>query len=160
MRGRAFVLAVAAVVGFAACESNDEDLKFGATLSGANENPANASTATGSFTATIDDDNVMTYTLTWANLGSNITLAHIHGPAAAGVNIGVLLDFAAGGRVLPLNNTTGTATGTVNLNTVVLTNTAVDGDSLKALLLNGNSYVNVHTVNIGGGEIRGQVTRQ
>ena len=160
MRVRAMVLAVGAVAGFTACESDDDDIELRATLSGTNEVPANASTATGNFTAEIDDDNVMTYTLTWANLGSNITMAHIHGPAAAGVNVGILLDFSTDGRTLPLSNTTGTATGTVNLNTVVLTNTAVDGDSLKVLLLNGNSYVNVHTVNIGGGEIRGQVTRQ
>lgn len=163
MRVRAMVLAVAAVTGFSACESDDDDLQFAATLSGANENPANASTATGSFSATIDDDNVMSYTLTFTGLASNITMAHIHGPTTtpgSNANVGILLDFSTGGRVLPVTVTAGTATGTVNLNTVVLTNAAVDGDSLKALMLNGNAYVNVHTVNLGGGEIRGQITRQ
>ena len=163
MRVRAMVLAMAAVVGFAACEDEDDVITVGATLSGANENPANASTATGGFSAAIDENNVMSYTLSYSGLGSNVTMAHIHGPAAPGSpgpNVGVLLDFNADGRTIPLSVTQGTATGTVNLNTVVLTNINVDGDSLRTLLLTGNAYVNVHTVNLGGGEIRGQITRQ
>jgi hypothetical protein len=165
MRFRALMMAAAtlAVAGMAACESDDDaDLQFAASLEEGAEVPpvTTTTTATGSFSATIDDDNIMTYTLIYSGLSSNITMAHIHGPALAGVNAGILLDFAAGGRVLPIGVTSGTASGTVNLNTVVLTNAAVDGDSLKVLLMNGNSYVNVHTVNNGGGEIRGQLVRQ
>ena len=50
--------------------------------------------------------------------------------------------------------------GTISEGTLELTrdaSTGVSGDSRKTLLNNGNAYVNVHTKNFPGGELRGQV---
>jgi hypothetical protein len=48
----------------------------------------------------------------------------------------------------------------VDLNLVTTGNANVSGDSLLVLLNNGNAYVNIHTQNRTGGEIRGQIIRQ
>lgn len=158
MRGGALMV-MAAAAGLLSCETSTEvAIEHEATLRGTSEVPPVTTQATGSWSATIDANNVMTYTLQFSGLGSNITMAHIHGPAAVGVNAGILVDFAAGGRILPLNVTSGTATGTVNLAAAITA--AVSGDSLRKLLDNGNAYVNVHTVSNPGGEIRGQIVRQ
>ncbi|MGE5102430.1 MAG: CHRD domain-containing protein [Deltaproteobacteria bacterium] len=39
-------------------------------------------------------------------------------------------------------------------------NNSVNGDSLKKLLFAGLTYANIHTTANGGGEIRGQITKQ
>jgi hypothetical protein len=162
MRSRSLIL-FAALVGFtSACESDDDDIvaRYSATLTGGAEVPPVTTSATGSFEATLDEDNILTYNVTFSGLGSNSILGHIHGPGAAGVNAGVLVNFDQPtiGRVLTLGATAGTATGTVNLTTAI--NGTVTGDSLLVLLNNGNAYVNIHSQNRPGGEIRGQIARQ
>ena len=86
---------------------------------------------------------------------TDVTGAHIHGPAAAGVNAGILVDLCGRG-VAPA-----CATGTVNGVLVSGTAGAVSGMSFEDLLVlfrNGTTYVNVHTTVNPGGELRGQVT--
>ncbi len=54
------------------------------------------------------------------------------------------------------------ASGTVAEGSIDLTkdvSPGISGDSLKALLNNGNAYVNVHTAAHVPGEIRGQVSK-
>ena len=146
------LLASSAVLAATACDEDNEGPtveRFSATLNGASEVPAVTTTATGSavveFTAT-----GLTYTVNVTGI-QNVTLAHIHGPAAAGVNAGVILN---------LNPNTTVSTGLLASGTVTATSSAtVSMDSLKSLIRSGNAYVNVHTTANPGGHIRGQLTR-
>jgi hypothetical protein len=106
-------------------------------LSGANEVPANATTAAGSGTVTINPDFSVSGVIVAA--GMTATAAHIH-EAAAGAN---------GPVVVPL---TKTADNTFS---------AADGAKLTeaqyASYKAGNLYVNVHSAKFPGGEIRAQL---
>src|SRR5258706_6944065 len=67
---------------------------FSLTYSGANENPANASTATGTITGTYDDfNNRIFYTVSFSGLTTNATGAHFHAPAVPGTNSGIIIPF-------------------------------------------------------------------
>jgi hypothetical protein len=78
--------------------------------------------------------------VTFTGFASAATAAHIHGPAAAGKNAGV---------VVPLGNTpTSPIHGTAKL-------TPEQEQQLTA----GQYYVNVHTKNNPGGAIRGQLAK-
>lgn len=156
-----------------ACDDDDDlttpvskIVTFEANLRGSNEVPANTSAGTGLFTATLDTStNVFTWTMTVSGLSANINNGHIHGPAAAGVNTGVLVNFnpannqIAGSTFSALGATSGGATGTLTLGSNVITG-QVTGDSLRKLLFAGLTYVNVHTTAIPAGEIRGQLLRK
>ena len=79
----------------------------------------------------------------WTGLGSNANAGHIHGPAGPGANAGILFPFAG----VP-------AAPTGSIPTQPFAITAAQVAQLKA----GQFYVNIHSVNLGGGEIRGQLT--
>ena len=145
------LLASSAVFAAAACDDDEGPTveRFSATLTGASEVPPVTTTATGSavveFTAT-----GLTYTVNVTGI-QNVTLAHIHGPAAPGVNAGVILN---------LNPNLTVTTGLLASGTATTTNAAaISMDSLKALIRNGNAYVNVHNTANPGGHIRGQLVR-
>ncbi len=125
---------------------------FVATLSGANERPTpNASTATGSATVSITD-NSLTFNITVAGLTS-ITAAHIH-VGKASVSGGILVNLS------PAAPPTGTFSGILNSGTITaadLANAPITLSSLAALIRNGDTYINVHTVANAPGEIRGQL---
>jgi len=153
----------------ASCESSTNvgaTTTWTATLNGANErpNPVTNTSGTGTFTATINANNVMTYSLTFSGLTTNSNNAHIHGPGTTSQAVGAILDFnalpasATATTALVLGATSGTAAGTVNLNQAITA--TVSGDSLKHLFELGLAYVNVHTTQNTGGEIRGQITKQ
>jgi hypothetical protein len=139
-----------------ACDDNDDDLvspnnpTFVATLNGANEVPPKAVAGTGTASI-VKNGATYTYTITYSGMTGVLNGAHIHGPAAADVNAVVIVpfDFAGAGASGTL---TGTFTGTNNVN--------ISPDSLDKLMTSGNAYVNLHTVANGGGEIRGQLSRQ
>jgi hypothetical protein len=135
---------------------------FKATLSSANENPPNASTGTGTFTATLDTTtNAFVYDVTFTGLTSNVTAGHIHGPAGVGVNSGTTINFATlAGATFSVGATSGTAHGATTLTAATAITGSINGDSLKKLLFAGLTYANIHTTNNGGGEIRGQITKQ
>ena len=61
-----------------------------------------------------------------------------------------------------MTNTSGTASGTVNMAGPAIPNGfTISGDSLRKAMDAGMAYVNVHsTPNFGGGEIRGQIVKQ
>jgi hypothetical protein len=68
---------------------------MGAVLSGAQEAPAAVVTeGRGSAHFTIQGDQ-LSFVITYSGLSGAATRAHIHGPAAIGVNAGVLIDLAA-----------------------------------------------------------------
>lgn len=160
----------AAIVVVAACGKDStaaplvvsKIVKFTADMRATNEVPANASTGSGTFTATLDTStNVFTYDITFTGLTSNVTLGHIHGPAAVGVNATTTINFASlPGATFTTGATSGTAHGVVTLVAATAITAAVNGDSLKKLLFAGLTYANIHTSTNGGGEIRGQITKQ
>lgn len=127
---------------------------FRATLSGANEVPASGSAGTGTATVTLVGGQLL-YRVDVGNI-ANVTAAHIHGPAAAGVNAGVRVNLfvpPAGTPPISFTTTATLAQGVAGLPSVI------SQDSLVVLLRNGNAYANVHTSAFGGGEIRGQFAR-
>jgi CHRD domain/Secretion system C-terminal sorting domain len=114
------------------------------TFSGAQEVPANASTATGSVAGSYDPKSgLLGIKVTYAGLAANASSAHIH-RAARGVNGGVQIDFA------PLGFTFGAQSGTFSK--VILLTAAQAAD-----LLAGNLYANIHNASFPGGEIRAQL---
>jgi hypothetical protein len=184
MNKRAVILflATAGTVLAVACGDDDEAVapivvskivNFTATLTPAGELGANVqSTGSGTFTATLDTStNVFTYTATYTGLTSNVSLGHIHGPfilggtantAAAILNFDPAASGAAPNAVFGglRSATSGTATGTITLTATTTITPTINGDSLKKLLLAGNTYVNIHTTTYGGGEVRGQISRK
>lgn len=119
-------------------------IPFTAQLSGAAERPnPNASTATGLGIFRLDG-NTLAFSLRYQGLSAAASAAHIHGPAGASTAGNVLIDLA------PYNGgawgTNGTLSGVLVLN-----------DAQKALVLSGQTYVNVHTPAFPNGEIRGQI---
>jgi len=82
----------------------------------------------------------------FANLTAPATAAHIHGPTGPGTNAGVLVDLAP--YHFPAINPTngGVIVGSIPFPATQVTN-----------LFDGLLYVNVHTTNYPGGEIRAQL---
>jgi hypothetical protein len=172
MQQRAWMLVVAVVgIGFVAACDDDEptapnNIKYHANLNAASEVTSTGasanvvSTATGTWDGTLDTKtNILTYTLTFSGLTSNSRFAHIHAPAAATTTAGVLVDFtSATYGTMVTGATSGTATGSINMSGQI--STTISGDSLRKLLDAGMAYANVHSLNYGGGEIRGQIAKQ
>jgi hypothetical protein len=122
---------------------------YEAVLSGTNEVPPNSSTGSGTITVTLNTlTDGITVSGSFSGLTANYTNSHIHGPAAAGVNAGVIQGI---NDALTLNPDmrSGTYDGVTSW---ILSPT--DVGHLQA----GNTYVNIHTVEFGGGELRGQLT--
>ena len=119
---------------------------FKATLNATSEVPANQSPATGTATVTLDSaTNKITWSGTFSGLTGPATAAHIHGPAPAGKNAGVILWISTKGS--PFNSPfQGSADQPL---------TADQAADLMA----GNYYVNIHTAANPGGEIRGQLVK-
>ena len=131
-------LALGAAVAFAGPAFAE---KMKATLNGASEVPPNTTAGTG--TADIDFDPAtkkLSWKLTYSGLTGPATAAHFHGPAEPGKNAGVAV-------AIP-NATSSPAEGSATLT-----------DAQAADLETGKYYVNVHTKDNPGGEIRGQVTK-
>ncbi len=117
-----------------------------ASLSGVNErNTAAVTPAIGSGTFALVRDQ-LTLNVTYRDLLSPATASHIHGPASFLQSAGVLvgLDGLNGGGY----STAGGLSGTVSLVTSNLLS-----------VIDGSTYVNFHTTNYPGGEIRGHITR-
>jgi CHRD domain len=109
-----------------------------ATLSSAAEVPPNASSGSGTMEGSFDKaSGVMRWKVTYTGLTGPATMAHFHGPAMPGSNAGV---------VVPFPSAASPAEGMVNLTAAQATD-----------LMTGKWYVNVHTAQNPGGEIRGQV---
>ena len=133
---RLFTLGAVVLFG-AASLAFAQNVSYTATLTGANEVPANSSTNTGVTFVTV---NAATGVVTW-NTATTIAPAavsghHIH-RGAAGTNGPVVVNFS------------GLYTGTVNAGTTLATE--IVGNPT-------NFYVNLHTSpNFAGGEIRAQL---
>ncbi|MBC7910654.1 MAG: CHRD domain-containing protein, partial [Pyrinomonadaceae bacterium] len=112
-----------------------------ANLSGAQVAPANGSPATGVARVTLNPaETQITVNVTYSGLLSNANAGHIHGPAAIGVNAGILFGLAG---------VTGTS-GTLNQTYAI---TAAQVQQMRS----GLHYLDIHTTGFPGGEIRGQL---
>jgi hypothetical protein len=111
------------------------------TLDGLQENPPVATPATGDCTVTLDDVSfAVNLNCTFSGLIGTANNAHIHGLAPVGTNTGV---------ILPLSFTAATS-GTITGNGIL---TAVNAQGM----IDGLTYVNLHSTFRPGGEIRGQI---
>ena len=133
------IVSVAAVLALAACGGPT----YLATLSGGAEVPAVTTSATGSFTGTLDGTK-LDVTGNYSGLSGAASAAHIHGPADA-QNTGPVL------CTLTVTESATAGTGTLGGECTTLTVTDLN---------NGQYYVNVHTAAHGGGEIRGQIAKR
>ncbi|HEX5482153.1 MAG TPA: CHRD domain-containing protein [Terriglobia bacterium] len=122
------------------------DQIFVAHLTGSQVSPTpTGSPGTGTATVDLNDAQTMiTVNLSFADLEGPATAAHIHGPAAAGSNAGVLF---------PFTGVPSATSGSIPPQSFAITSTQV-GD-----LESGLFYVNVHSTVFTDGEIRGQLAR-
>src|SRR5882724_8911156 len=144
------------------------------TLSGANEIPPSGSLGTGVGTVIVDPvANTMHVDVTFSGLGSGVTASHIHccvqspppallgnllvattTPTFTGFPTGPTVtagDYHHDFNLLP-------AVGTDTYNAAFITaegSIAAAKTALLDALAAGTSYLNIHTTNFGGGEIRG-----
>ena len=162
----ASVLAVAALAaGTAFADGNRKS--FSTTLFGYEENPSINTPATGELSLDIaNNEESVSYTLSYSGLKGNVTQAHIH-LAQRGVNGGIMvwlcgtaaLPGPAGTPVCPTPG--GTVSGTFGAGQVVgpAAQLVPPGDLASVIdaLRSGVAYANVHSSVAGGGEIRGQI---
>lgn len=133
------VMAAVAVLGALSTANAANIVNLISTIDGAQANAGagTGSPGTGTATMTLDlDTSTFSWNIAWQDLSGPPTVAHFHGPAAAGVNAGVQVSIAT-------------------------TSPAIDSAILDAGqiadLLAGLWYINIHTSLNTGGEIRGQV---
>ena len=118
-----------------------ETQSYKADLKSSTEVPPNDSKGSGALTATYDTaSKKLTYSATYSGLTGDATAAHVHGPADAKTNAGVVVPVS-GAMASPMK---GEATLT---------------DAQAADLQAGKWYFNIHTAANKGGEIRGQVMK-
>lgn len=136
-RTHIFLFLISLAIGLAAQPALADIITMSAFLDGNNEVPAVVTGATGLATLTLDTDNgtlaAIPLHLEFTGLSSAQTAVHIH-QAGVGVNGPVII--------------------TLPMGTPVDTTIALDLASYAALA-GGNLYVNVHSANFPGGEIRG-----
>jgi hypothetical protein len=142
-------------------------LTFEANLSGANEVPPVPSPGTGFATVVLDPAaETIQINATFSGLTSNTNAAHIHCCAPLGTNVGVATTVPAFPG-FPLGVTSGSYSSVVfdltqptiyNPAFVALQGGLIQAEAaLIAGIENGTTYLNIHTVNFTGGEIRGQL---
>jgi hypothetical protein len=145
-----------------------DTITFTATLSGALEVPPVASPGTGFTTIVLNTTaNTLFVDVTFSGLTSGTTASHIHCCVASpflNANAGVATQVPSFIN-LPLGVTSGSFTQLLDLTLASSYNpafiTAEGGTvpgaeaALVAGMENGESYLNIHTTNFPGGEIRG-----
>lgn len=140
---------------------------FVGNLTSANEVPPVSSPGTGLATVVLDAAaQTLQINATFSGLTSNTTAAHIHCCAPLGTNAGVATTVPAFPG-FPLGVTSGSFSSAVfDLTQPIIYNPAfvtLQGGlipaeaALIAGIQNGTTYLNIHTVNFPGGEIRGQL---
>jgi CHRD domain len=145
---RILVIASLSALALPGCsQGTDGKTLFHATLSAANEVPARGTAANGAAGFSLEGDTVF-YSIE-ANQIENVTASHIHS-GAAGVNGPVRVFLYPG-------PTTGPVNGRLVEGSFTAANvTGVTFEELIAEMKAGTAYVNVHTTQFPGGEMRGQ----
>ena len=157
-RGLGIALALGFTSGIAGAQS------WTAILNGASEAPANASPGTGSATFTLTG-NVLTINGTFTGLLGTTTASHIHCCTAAALTgtAGVATETPSFGG-FPLGVTNGsfsllldlTLASSYNPAFVTAQGSVVNARAaLIAGMNSGRTYLNIHSSQFGGGEIRG-----
>lgn len=130
--------------------------QFNAIISSSQEVPPNPTTGNGVATLFYDNkntalttDDTYDFSLSAFGLTGLLTGAHIHAPAAAGVN---------GPVVVPLNVAPFTFHNVGTLVLIGVSDVAPPSASFLSQLQASLAYVNLHTALYPGGEIRGQLT--
>jgi CHRD domain len=143
MSRRLVLIATAlASAGLAASRAKAAPQTFTVALSGAQQAPVVQTNGSGTATLTYDPaTRRLTWSVAFSGLSSDATMAHFHGPAAAGKNAGVLIWISKQGTP-PATPITGETTLT---------------PEQAQQFMAGDWYINVHTKEHPGGEIRGQV---
>jgi len=164
---------LAMVVGLVAADKDKDTIRT--RLSGLEETAATINTpASGEFTATISEDGTsIKYTETYRDLSSTVTQSHIH-YGRPGLTGQVVL-FLCTNLTPPVGPPKPQACPTASPATIsgtlteadVIASPVVGGQGIDAgaagfaemvkAIRTGSAYVNVHTVNHPGGEIRGRL---
>jgi hypothetical protein len=111
---------------------------YSAIINGAQEAPTPVATpATGSGSFTLDGSKVLSYNISFSGLLASESVAHIHGPAPAGMAASPIFGLPLGS---PKIGTAGPLT-----------------PQQEADLNAGLWYVNIHSTMFPNGEIRGQI---
>ncbi len=117
-------------------------VSFTVPLTGAQQVPPVQTQGSGTANLTYDSGTrVVTWDITFTGLSSAATMAHFHGPAAAGKNGSVKVWLSKKGTAV-----TSPIKGEATLS-------AADAQEFAA----GEMYVNIHTKDHPSGEVRGQV---
>ncbi|MDQ8189294.1 CHRD domain-containing protein [Roseibacillus persicicus] len=104
----------------------------------ATTNASNVGSGSGTISGDYDDStNLLNYSITWMDLTSAVTNMHFH-LGAPGATGGVQLAVAGPWTSPQMGSET-------------------ISETLETNLLAGNWYLNIHTSDFGGGEVRGQV---
>ena len=135
---------LALVLGALCATAHADVIKISSIIDTTQENPSptGVPSGAGGF-ALLEFDDVskeLSWNIAWQNLSGPATGMHFHAPASPGTNSGVAVNV---GNISGLNSP---STGSV-----------VVSDAFANQLLNGESYLNIHTATNGSGEIRGQV---
>jgi hypothetical protein len=118
-----------------------ETITYDVVINAKNQPTPNDSKGTGKAQVTFDTaSKTLSWDINFDGLTGPATMAHFHGPAAAGANAPVVLMIGT--------NPTSPAKGTATLT-----------DAQAADLQGGRWYINIHTTANRGGEIRGQVAK-
>jgi CHRD domain-containing protein/PEP-CTERM motif-containing protein len=160
-------LAIATALMFPVPVAYAVPVTFVGNLTSANEVPPVSSPGTGLATVVLDAAaQTLQINTTFSGLTSNTTAAHIHCCAPLGTNAGVATTVPAFPG-FPLGVTSGSFSSAVfDLTQPIIYNPAfvtLQGGlipaeaALIAGIQNGTTYLNIHTVNFPGGEIRGQL---
>ena len=119
-------------------------VSFQVKLDGAQQVPPVQTNGSGTADLTYDAaTHVLTWNVVFDGLSGPATMAHFHGPAAAGANAGVLIWMSEKGKMDPIPSP--------------LKGQATLSDAEAADLTAGNLYINIHTAAHKDGEICGQV---
>ena len=165
MKRRVSFLGLLATILLFSAVARADQLVFTTTLTGSQEVPPSGSAGIGSALVTLDTaTNLLTVNVSFAGLGSPTIASHIHCCALPGTNamVATAVPTFPG---FPLGVTTGTYLMTFDLTLASTYNpafiTAHGGTVAGAMaafiagLNSGQTYLNIHTSQFQGGEIRG-----
>jgi hypothetical protein len=133
-------------------------------LTGYQEAPAISTEATGSFDATLNADDTISYTFSYSGLEGSVTQAHIHfgqRDVAGGVSVFLCTNVGGPAGTQACPPSPATITGTITAASVI--GPAGQGiapaefSELVRAIRAGMTYANVHSSKFPGGEARGQI---